>query len=520
MSVPSDLFRLVDVMAHWAETTPDATAVVGGETRLTYCELAERVDRAALALLASGIGKGDRVAVLAPPSADFLLLLLASLKVGAVWMGLNPKYRLEELAHVVGDARPTLVFARSAIEGRSYAAELADLQQRFDIRELVWLGGDSADGTSIGQFLERADPDLSGILEQAAAAVEPRDAALIVYTSGTTGKPKGALLPHLGLVKCSRTQWSRWPHSPLRMINNLPINHIGCVGDICAYVLFGGGTIVFMEKFEPERIPEVIEQEKITVWGQIPTMHQLTIDSEAFARHDLSSLKAIMWSGAAAPRELIQRLAAMGVALASNYGMTETVGSVTFTDADADLETLATTIGRPCSEYQVRLADPDGQPVTQGSSGEVQVKGDFILLGYLNQPEATAAGFTADGWFKTGDLAIEDADGNYQLVGRLKEMFKSGGYNVYPREIELALESHPDVAMAAVIGLKDEVYGEVGHAFVLPRAGGDADEEELKAWCRERLANYKIPKSFRISANLPLLPIGKIDKDALRRLAG
>jgi fatty-acyl-CoA synthase len=275
-----------------------------------------------------------------------------------------------------------------------------------------------------------------------------------------------------------------------------------------------------MESFDPVGSLDAIERERLNVWGGVPTMLQLCVETPGFDRRDLSSLEYVLWGGAAAPRPLLERLARLGVKLATSYGMTESTGSVTYTDLDADLDTLAETVGRPHPGYQVRLAREDGRPCAPGEEGEIRVRGDFVMLGYFNRPEATAETLDAEGWLHTGDVAVARADGNWRLVGRKSEMFKSGGYNVYPREIEIALESHPGVAMAAVVGVPDPLYQEVGHAFVLPRGDTEPSEAELRAFLRERLANYKVPKRLFVRRELPMLPIGKIDRVRLAEEAG
>ncbi len=314
----------------------------------------------------------------------------------------------------------------------------------------------------------------------------------------------------------ARVQNAIWPVTPQRCINNLPINHIGCIGDISCDTLVPGGTLFFQEQFDPGEMLALVPREKITFFGHVPTALQLIVSHPTFATTDFSSVQIIIWEGAAAPVDLIEALRAKCPEVANAYGLTETVGSVTFTfDAD-EMDVLADSVGWPVPDYQVRLASDDGQAVPAGTPGEVQVKGDFVTMGYWQRPEASRELFSADGWLKTGDLAVERPDGAIRLIGRLKEMYKSGGYNVYPREIELVLESHPDVAMAAVIGMPDPLYQEVGHAFVLPHPGRTVTTEALEGHCRDQLANYKVPKRFTIAAEFPMLPIGKIDKQALK----
>ena len=513
--------RITDYIGRWAQAAPDREAAVLGDIRLTYAELERRVDRLARALLAAGVKRGDRVATLCTPHPDFYVTFLASSSIGAMWLGLNPRYTLDELKYVIDDAQPSLLFARTRIGERDYILDLIELC-RGSKRPLVALGHDTLPARALpfGMFEEYGRSVTDEELARARALVEPGDAAILVYTSGTTGRPKGAMLPHRGLVKCSEVQSKIWTADPLRILNNFPINHVGCVGDICCYVLVSGGTIVFMEQFEPKEVLRVIERERITAYGQIPAMFAMSLDTVRqsdgqTAAPDLSSVQIIIWSGAAASRELILKLREISPRMSSSYGLTESVGSVTYVHDTEDLEILSDTIGWPHPAYEFRLAAPDGAPVPVGEPGEIQVRGDFIMLGYLNRAEATHEAIDDRGWLHTGDLAVARPDGAIKLIGRLKEMFKSGGYNVYPREIEIALEAHPAVRLAAVIGVPDPLYVEVGHAFVVADGVTDA---ELREHCRTRLANYKVPKRFTISADLPLLPIGKVDKRALRAM--
>lgn len=509
--------RISDYPAHWAGQCPRRDALVLNGSRISYAELDKLIDRCASRLLALGVAPGERVAMLSTPRPEFFIVFLATVRIGATWLGLNPKYTLGELRYVVGDAQPVVLIAPRAIEGRDFAKDAQALAAEHDsIRHvlILELGAQFAEAGIAALLAPTAE-----LPEDRIANVSAQDAALLVYTSGTTGRPKGALLPHRGLVHCSRIQRDYLRADPLRVLNNLPVNHVGCVGDLCAYALVSGGTVVFAERFDPAKIGPLLRAEAITLWGQVPTMFQLTLDHPAFQPAMTRSVQDIAWSGAMAPEDLVRRLHKLCPRLSSFYGMTETVGSVAYSNAGASLEDLARTIGRPDPRYDVRIADPEGRPVPRGESGEIQVRGDFLMKGYLNKPEATAAAFTADGWLRTGDAALEEPDGQYRLIGRLREMFKSGGYNVYPREVEMALEEHPQVAAVAVIATPDRLYGEVGTAFVTWKPGAVSDETALHTFCRGRLANYKIPKYFRLIESMPMLPIGKIDRAALKREA-
>lgn len=515
--------RIGDCLQQQAATRPMSEALVwtaqtGSRKSLSYRDLSDQVDGVAAALLATGVRRGDRIAMLGPPCPEFLITLLGAARIGAVWVGLNPRYTLEELRFIVGNARPKVLFSIVEFEGRQYLPDLSALADEVSETLIVLIShGQAGPWPHFDQF--RAAGASPRELAEAAALVCSRDPAIIVYTSGTTGRPKGALLPHDGIVECFSAQYEHMPASPLRILNNLPVNHIGSVGDISLYALLAGGTVVLTPRFGASRSLELIERERITVWGQVPTMFQLSLDSPGAEKRDLSSLQVVFWSGAPAPLDLVARLRTLGARLYNAYGLTETVSNFTYTTEAADDDVLTRTIGHPDRRYEVRLAAADGQAVAPGEVGEILVRSPFLMLGYFEDEPATRATIDADGWLRTGDLALERPDGNLALVGRAKEMFKSGGYNIYPREIELVLESHPAVELAAVVSVPDPLYYEVGCAFVMQNREAALTAEVLQQHCRTRLANYKIPKYFMIEDKLPMLPIGKVDKPGLRRRA-
>jgi fatty-acyl-CoA synthase len=507
MVTTPDLPRISDYLDLYARSHPNRDLVTHRDLRLTYRAVQEQSIAYARALLAAGVRKGDRVAAMGNPRPEFFVSFLAAARIGAVWQGLNPKYTPSELLHVVGDAGPRVIFA---LDGE-YEPVLQQVRADAGMSSPIVTPGES-----LADFLRSGEAVTDETLQAAEAAVESHDPAAIVYTSGTTGRPKGALLPHRGLVLCSLVQADRWYEDAPRILCDLPINHVGCLGDICCSVFVVGGSAHLEERFHRTRVLDVIARERIEYWLAIPTMFQLVVSTPEWADADLSSIKRAIWGGAAASRELILELQSRMPVVCTSYGMTETVGSVTYTDDHDDLATLVRSVGRPDPRYEVRVARDDGTPCAPGEEGEVQVRGDFLMRGYLNRPDATAEAIDADGWLHTGDLGKMDAAGELRLAGRLTEMFKSGGYNVYPREIEMALEGHPEIAIAAVVGVPDALYSEVGNAFVVPDRGAEIDPDELRTFLRERLANYKIPKRIEVREELPRLAIGKVDKRALR----
>lgn len=518
MRQPSEVCRLDEFISYWALQSPDACACTLGDIRLSYAELQQRVDQIAKALLASGVCKGGRVAVLSPPNLDFLVCFLATASIGGIWLGLNPRYQIEELSYVMQDSAPLILLTRTHIEGRDFRKEIISLQKTPGLATIVALddGAPLADVMSRTNFERLADHISDAALLEARDAVDGFDPCLIVYTSGSTGRPKGALLHHHGIARFSTAQNALWSVSPAIALNYFPINHVACVCDISMPILAEGGTIVFMEQFDPALSLELIESEGVTFWASVPSTFQMQIGLPNFASYDLSSVQLIAWGGAAAPEPLIRRLLTICPNLATNYAMTETM-VITALPPTSDIEDLSGCVGSAFPGVEIKLIQSDGTESLLGHPGEICVRSDYNLAGYWQRPDSTAEAMSEDGFFKTGDLAVQHKNGNYRIVGRIKEMYKSGGYNVYPREIEMVLESHPDVAMAAVVSKPDPLWQEVGIAYLV--TNGDLDPNTLAEYCRTRLANYKIPKKFIIETSLPLLPVGKIDKVELMRRA-
>ena len=518
MTTPAPaLARLSDYVAWHATHNPDAVALVHGEHRIPYRELMQRVDLLASSLLAAGVRKGDRVATLSTPHPDFVVSLLAASSIGAVWLGLNPRYRLPELQHILTDSAPKVLLARRSFLGRSYESEINALRASCTSLEHIVLFDAATDMAGVvpsEAFLNAGGAITTQQLDRARADVGERDPCLLVYTSGSTGTPKGALLHHAGIIDFAILCNSLWPVKAHRTINYFPINHIGSVVDCLMPCLVAGGVQIMLEQFDATVCLELMERERVTLWGSVPSVFQMQLALPDFARFDLSAVQLIAWGGAAMPAETLVRLRAICPNLATNYGMTETSSAITIIEPTDDLDILTNTVGRPRPGIDVRLVDENGHLVKVGQPGEIQVRSKGNFLGYWRQPDATAAAFTVDGFFRTGDLGEQRADGRIRLIGRLREMYKSGGYNVYPREVETVIEAHPGVATAAVVSIADPLWQEVGVAYVVPRES--LTTQQIEEYCRDRLANYKLPKHIVVTSDLPLLPIGKVDKRTLR----
>lgn len=513
------LNKISDYVFYHAEQNAAAQALIWQQQRISYGDLAEQVELVSRALIARGIVAGDRVALLGAPRPEFFIVMLATVDIGAIWMGMHPRYTLSEFRHVIATATPKLIFAFDDIDGRNYSNDLQALIAEFESVEeiIVFENPQPTVGIAYQSFLQQACATDQLTWNKAREAVKTDDSAVIIFTSGSTGRPKAAMNSHFGLVHCAHIELSRWPGKAMRVLQNMPINHIANIGMMSSYALVAGGTLVFIDRFDPSEILRTIAAEKITFWLQAPAMFHQVINHPDFEKTDLSSLQYIVWGGGPMPQHMVEILARLGARMAMAYGMTELTAYASYSDDGASAEVLANTIGRPEPRYQLRLMKTNQQLAEPGESGEIQARGRWLMNGYFNHPAATAEAFTEDGWFKTGDVAELRDDGNWSLVGRIKEMYKSGGFNIYPREIEIAIEEHPSVAMAAVIGVADSIYDEVGYAFVQLQPEQKLTLAELDRWCRERLANFKIPKSFEILPELPRLAIGKIDKQGLKR---
>ena len=507
-----DAETVYDVLKFRLQHAPQEKAAREAGLTLSNVQLADRVDAVARFLLAQGVKRGDRVATLAPPSLDFWITFLATTSIGAIWQGLNPAYKRNEYAYLLEDARPALVFAHSDFDGRDYFEEL----QALAPTDIAFVALDHTSMAPGDPRLAEGGNVSDSALDEAREAVNAEDIAVIVYTSGTTGQPKGAMLSHRAIVQTAFGNLAWMPREGLdATVCAAPINHVGGLNNVCFTVFAAGGRIIFFPRVDIAKLGEVNFTERPTYLVGSPTAWAMMIAAGAdFSAADF--YKLIVFGGAASSVAQLTEVRKTGARMSSVYGQTETTGMITYNEADASLDIMSETIGKPIPGNEIRIASPEGTSVPTGETGEIQVRGVSAMSGYWNKPEATKDAFTSDGWLKTGDLGFEREDGNIVFAGRLKEMFKSGGYNVYPVEVELAICEHPDVAEAAIVEVPHETFQEVGHAFLVLGPGASLRGDELKAFLKDRIAGYKIPKSWQILEAFPRLPNGKTDKRSLR----
>jgi len=506
----------------WSAARPDAEALVFGEERLSWRDFKNSMDAVARAYLEAGVMKGDRVALLAMARTEFLTTYMAAGKVGAVWLGLSPKFTLEELRYQIGDCRPSILISLREYLGNDLSDTIRALMKEFPFIKKVIVIGEPIDGTEdYSAWIGKPRKELEAALDKRSHDITELDDALLMYTSGSTGKPKGVVHTHRSIVENIKIEVGKFyfdEHS--RGILHFPINHVAADVEIGFGAIMSGGCIVCMDRFDPAETLKVIEKEKITHVGQVPVMFLLEFKQPEFWKTDFSSVKAFVWAGAAAPKIMIDLLTPIcqktGAALLTGYGSTEVCGFITYTEKDEEAEALLKTAGRIAPPFELKIVDKNRRELPDGEIGEIAVRGPFLMKGYYNRPDETARVIDREGWYYTTDLAYRDSRGYIRITGRISEMFKSGGENVYPREIEEIIESHGAVLFAAVIGIPDEIYQEVGWAFVMPKPGQSVTEDELRGLCKSSLANFKVPKKFFIRPMLPLLASGKVNKLALK----
>jgi len=520
IKIPADTWW--DVIQQHASNHPDRPAFLYQDQKISYEEFVDLVDQCAQSMRQRGIRKGDCIALLSPPRPEAMITFFAAARIGAVWVGLNPKYKIRELSYVISHAQPVMVMTIRSFEDRDYQDDLQivlnELEQQQKRPDLLVFDGDSDDDMSLLNMLAEGCNEGSA-LANTPMQYNPDDPCMLVYTSGTTGNPKGVLLSQTALLFRSTVQANVFHTKDYPVVINFaPINHIGGMHFRGLSQILAGASIVYQDRYRPAEIMPLITRHKVNMLMLGSTMLQMLLREPSFDITILRKMEWFIFSGAAMPLPILQRIKQYCPKVGSTYGLTESCGSVSYIDENASMDAAAYTIGRAIPSGQLRIVNGDQQVLAQGQQGELQIRKRYCMTAYLRNEQATVDAFTPDGWLRTGDTAVQETDGNFRLVGRMKEMYKSGGYNIYPREIELVLEQHPKVLMAAVIPVDDELYQQVGHAYLIYKPNETLSENEMAQWCRERLANYKVPKRIFLHSSLPMLSIGKVDKIALRSL--
>ena len=496
--------------------------------RYTYGELLRVVNQAARALLRLDVQRGDRVGIWSPNTAEWLISQFAAAKVGAILVNVNPSYQLRELEYALKQSGTSVLIAARRFRKTDYTEMLSVLlaQTRMPaLRHLVYLSADASPGAiTWSDFIDGADAVPDAALARREHELQFDDPINIQYTSGTTGSPKGATLSHHNILNNGFFVGEVLKYTEAdRICVPVPFYHcFGCVMANLAAVTHGAGVVLPAESFDPEATLRAIETHRCTSLYGVPTMFIAQLEHPSFGRTRLESLRTGIMAGAPCPievmKQVIDRMHIPEITIC--YGMTET-SPVSFQSARDDaIDLRVSTVGRIHPHLECKIVDPaTGDVVPRGTAGELCTRGYSVMLGYWDNPEATASAIDAANWMHTGDLAVMRDDGNVNISGRIKDMIIRGGENVYPREIEEFLYSHPKVSEVQVIGVPDLKYGEEICAWVRLRQGEISTDEELRAYCRGQIAHYKIPRYIRFTTEFPTTVTGKIQKFRMREIS-
>jgi fatty-acyl-CoA synthase len=484
--------------------------------RWTYAELDEQVERCARGLLAEGVAKGDRVGIWSPNHAEWVVVQFATARIGAILVNINPSYRAHELEYALRQSGCSLLVIAAGFKEADYL-ELLDEVDAPALGRTVVLGDEWE------ALLARADEVGLDALRRREAELDFDEPINIQYTSGTTGFPKGATLSHHNILNNGFFIGETLAYIPDDRVC-LPVPFYHCFGMVLgnlAIVTHGACIVIPGEAFEAAAVLETVEAERCTSLYGVPTMFIAELAEPGFGDADLTSLRTGIMAGSPCPVEVMKRVRSeMHMdEVTICYGMTETSPVSTQTQRDEPLEKRVGTVGRVHPHVEVKIVDPEsGRGVRRGEPGELCTRGYCVMLGYWENPEATAEAIDAARWMHTGDLATMDDEDYVKIVGRIKDMVIRGGENIYPREIEEFLYTHPAIADVQVIGVPDERYGEEVCAWVVLREGAELDEDELKEFCRGKIARFKIPRYVRFVDAFPMTVTGKVQKFKMREL--
>jgi len=495
---------------------------------MTYEELNAEVDRLARGLLDLGVAKGDKVGLWMPNVPEWVSAYFAIARIGAVVVPMNTRYKTHEVEYILDNSEATTLFAVDAFAKIDYLEMIAEIRPKLpNLKHVVIVGNAGETGHAYGDVVKKGEGlTADEALAEREAQCDPTDNVFILYTSGTTGNPKGAMLSHHNIAK-NAEQVTEVLHSTEEdvFLVAVPFFHcFGCVMGIAGSVTWGA-AMVPMQVFKAREALELVERFGISVLYGVPTMFVLELEEARKgkadgAAYELSTLRTGIMAGAPCPVEVMRgTMDELGCNVSIAYGLTEASPVITMTRFDDSIERRVETVGRALDGVEVKICDDDHNPVPIGEMGELACRGYNVMLGYYRAPEITSKTIDEEGWLYSGDLATIDEEGYVQIVGRKKDMLICGGFNVYPAEIEEYLFTHPKVQNVSVIGIPDDVFGEVSAAYIIPREGETIDPQEIVDFCVGEIANFKVPRYVEIIDAFPMTQSGKVQKFKLREIA-
>ena len=512
---------LPQLVAQSAQAYGDRVAITDGDVQLTYQQLDAARRQAARAFMAAGLAQGERIAIWAPNIYQWIIAAIGAQSVGVVLVPLNTRMKGAEAGYILRASQSRLLFTVADFLGVNYPALLAS-EELPELRNTIVLEG-QADGTqSWADFITAGEVIADAEVTERSDALTPDDTLDILFTSGTTGNPKGVVTCHGQNIRTFEN-WSATV-GLCKDDNYLVINpffhSFGYKAGWLACII-RGAHILPVKSFDLDAVMSQIQSDRVSMIPGPPTIYQSLLAHPNRSDYDLSSLRLAVTGAAPVPVALVEQMRKeLGFeVVVTAYGLTESCGVVSICRADDSAQRISHTSGRAMEGVEMKLVDNHGQEVPEGNEGEIWFRGFNVMQGYLDDPEQTALAITPDGWLKTGDVGVMDADGYVRITDRIKDMFIVGGFNTYPAEIENILCSMPGIARAAVIGVPDARMGEVAHAYIVPAADEAIDEAAVIAWAKDNMANYKVPRTVSFIAELPMNAGGKVLKNELRELA-
>ena len=501
---------LIEVLKNTANKFGSQQAILFENESYTYKTFDAISSNLCGSLIRLGINKGDRVAIFSPNCPEYLFAYFGIFKAGAAAIPINAMLKGREIEYIVTDCNPSILLVHDSL-----LEVILPVKEKFlrCIEKFVVIGGTEAEYGD--RFISFGDLITDGVQGTADPEVSGDDMAILFYTSGTTGSPKGCILSHGGLVRGTEFSIKATGHqSSDKVLCCAPMFHIYGFSISIASSIYPGATMVIMERFDAKKAIEVIKNDKINIFVGVPTMFSYLLQEEGVNCDDFKSLRLNVSSGASLPVEVLSEYEhKFETIIQEVYGITENSGEVAYNPIE---KRKPGSVGIPHSELDLKIVDKRGEIVKAGDVGEIVIRGKSVMKGYWKKEAATRAVLSEDGWYRTEDLARADEEGYLYIVGRLKEMIITGGFNIYPRELEEVLYQHPDINEAAVIGISDKTKGELACAFIVLHEGRQVEEESIRLFCQERLANYKIPRMYRFMDALPKTGSGKISKKMLQ----
>ncbi|WP_216829825.1 class I adenylate-forming enzyme family protein [Alkalihalobacterium elongatum] len=503
------------------EKCPDKPFLLLNDRSVTYRELDEISDRLATALLNEGFKKGDNIAILALNQFEWLYTYFATAKIGVGLVALNVRYRESEFEYMLNNANVKGIVSISNLQGFDYANFFNNFKEKVPtVEKYIFIGDGCFDGSLSFEELMSV-PINWQLVDRSKQNITDEDTVVIIYTSGTTGRPKGTMITNRSILEAAQAQVD---HLSLNeddcMIGNLPLNHVGGITCTIHTTLLSFGSVVLIPLFIPEMVLQAIHQYKPTIFGGVPTMYVMLCNNKEITNFDLSSIKYGIVGGSNVDPDLCEEIKIhfSQAQLINLYGLSETSGACILSKLTDSMEKVQQSIGVPIGDFKVKVIDNEGNDLPAGEVGELLIKGNSTAKGYFGLEEETKKAFSDDSWLSTGDVGYVDDEGYIYFKGRKKEMYIQGGYNVYPVEVENIISSHPKVSVVAGIGVPDTFLGEVGRYYIIPKQGTNIREEEIIEYCKQYLADYKVPKQIVFEKELPLTPAGKVQKSILKSL--